>query len=321
MDEPHTSELDIRILSEQRFFQGESPMTLAWLLKVSQLRTLKAGEVLLHANRHNDFLYLVLDGLFRVELEADSGQVVTHIEPGETIGELSALDGMPTAASVIADQASRVLAIQRVDLWELIARSHSVARNMLQLLVSRIRKDDEVLNNSFALQRKYAYTARMDSLTGLYNRYWMNEMLPRVLERAQTNHEPFGLLMLDVDHFKNYNDNFGHQAGDEVLRAVGAIMLRHIRADDSAVRYGGEEFVIILPGLSRSSVEEIAQRLCQAIREESINMFRAQQLPGVTISIGVAMLAENLGIDELLANADRALYQAKAEGRDRVVVA
>jgi diguanylate cyclase (GGDEF)-like protein len=214
-----------------------------------------------------------------------------------------------------------VLAIHRVDLWELITRSHTVTRNLLVLMVQRIRKDDEVLHVSLSLQREYAKTARMDSLTGLYNRHWLDEMLPRLIERAHNSGQPLGLLMLDVDHFKNYNDNFGHQAGDEALRVVGAIMLRHIRADDSAVRYGGEEFVIILPNLDVASVREVAERLCRSIRVESELMFSRQMLPGVKISIGVAMLGPSQQGEELLSVADRALYQAKAEGRDRVVLA
>ncbi|MFU8838404.1 MAG: GGDEF domain-containing protein [Thiohalomonadaceae bacterium] len=320
MDKHPEEGMDLSTLSELPFFRGESPQNLQWLLGVATTRRLKAGEALIQAHAHNDFLYIVISGLFRVELVGETGQhLVTHIAPGETIGELSVLDGKPTAAKVIADEPARVLAIQRIDLWELIARSHTVTRNLLVLMVQRIRWDDEVLHDSLALQREYAKTARMDSLTGLYNRHWLDEMLPRLIERAHNDGQPLGLLMLDVDHFKDYNDNFGHQAGDEALRAVGAIMLRHIRADDSAARYGGEEFVIILPNLDGHSVGDVAERLCRSIRMESQLMFARQNLPGVRISIGLAMLRPGQHAEELLAAADRALYQAKADGRDRVV--
>lgn len=320
MDKLGKENLDVRTLYDLNFFQGETPKTAEWIIEIAEFFELRPGEALVRTNQHNDFLYLVLNGLFRVELEAETNQIVTHIARGECVGELSVLDGKPTAATVIADERSQVLAIHRIALWELIDRSPVVARNLLYMLVNRIRKDDEVLTDSLALQRQYAHTARMDSLTGLYNRHWMDEMLPRLIERAETDTQPLGMLMLDVDHFKHYNDTYGHQAGDEVLRLLGSIVLRHIRADDSAIRYGGEEFLIVLPGLDRAKVIEIAERLCTAVRQESTAVFKSQALPGITISIGVAMLEQEQRGNELLAKADHALYQAKSQGRDQVVI-
>lgn len=309
-----------RDLVELQLFQGENPESLEWVLESAVERRLEEGEVLLEPGQQNDSLFIIIEGSLRIELAAEDRAFVTHINRGECVGELSVLDGKPTAARVVAAEPSLILILERDELWRLVNNSHAVARNLLYLLSSRIRKNDEALSDSFILQQRYARSARVDTLTGLYNRYWLDEMMPRLLERSKTDGGELGLLMLDVDHFKNFNDTYGHLAGDEVLRKLGSIIHGHLRPDDSAIRYGGEEFVIILPGLSRDSVIEVADRLCMVVRDQTEAALSSKNLPGVTISIGVAMLTPGQGGNDLIAVADEALYRAKREGRDRVVV-
>jgi diguanylate cyclase (GGDEF)-like protein len=308
-------------LTQLQLFLGESPQAIEWVHEVAQERHLKEDEVLLESGHENRSLFFVLAGSLRIELAAEHRAFVTHVNVGECVGELSVLDGKPTTARVVAAEASHIMVLQREDLWHLINTSHVVARNLLYMLSHRIRKDDAALSDSFILQQRYARSARIDTLTGLYNRYWLDEMLPRLIERAQTDVDGLGLLMLDVDHFKRFNDSFGHLAGDELLRILGTILLSHLRVDDSAVRFGGEEFVVILPGLGPDKVIEVAERLCAAIRIETAERLAHKDLPGVTASIGVAMLTAEKSGRELIAEADRALYQAKHAGKDQVIVA
>lgn len=308
-------------LTQLQLFAGESPQAIEWVRETAHTRELKEDDVLLESGHENRSLYFVLSGSLRIELAAENRAFVTYVNSGECVGELSVLDSKPTTARVVAAEDSRVMILEREDLWRLINTSHVVARNLLYMLSNRIRKDDEALSDSFILQQRYARSARIDTLTGLYNRYWLDEMLPRLLERAQTDGGGLGLLMLDVDHFKQFNDSFGHLAGDELLRILGTILLSHLRVDDSAVRFGGEEFVVILPGLQRDKVIEVAERLCEVIRIQTAERLAHKDLPGVTVSIGVALLAAGHSGRELIAEADRALYQAKHAGRDQVVVA
>ena len=159
-----------------------------------------------------------------------------------------------------------------------------------------------------------------DPLTGLYNRRYMQEFLERELHSARRKHRPLSVMMLDLDHFKRYNDNFGHSAGDQALAAIGEMLLRSVRAEDIACRYGGEEFTLILPEcpLRQAAVrgEEIRKRL-KEYRSPSVH--RASDL---TFSIGVAAFDETTDrVDLLLKFADDALDQAKRNGRDRVVLA
>jgi len=160
-----------------------------------------------------------------------------------------------------------------------------------------------------------------DPLTGLFNRRYMEETLERELRRAIRNNESVALLMIDIDHFKQFNDTFGHPAGDTLLREFGSFLKQRTRGQDVACRFGGEEFVIIL---TSSSLEGASQR-AEVLREELKHLavqHVGQVLGAVSISIGVSAYPNHgSGAEELLHVADQALYRAKSEGRDKVVMA
>lgn len=175
----------------------------------------------------------------------------------------------------------------------------------------------EVLRRTVELDRLHFYEqATHDPLTGLYNRNYLADALQRLcaLDDAQGSGR-VSLLMIDVDHFKRINDTLGHQTGDKVLAAVAAAILRAIRPDDIAVRFGGEEFVVILADIDVYSAQAIAERIRASIAAT------ASGLPDVTASVGVAQRIPAESCDTLVGRADQALYRAKEEGRDRVLVA
>jgi diguanylate cyclase (GGDEF)-like protein len=159
-----------------------------------------------------------------------------------------------------------------------------------------------------------------DCLTGLYNRRYLEETLERELSRAKRKDKPLGIIMLDLDRFKQLNDTYGHEAGDHVLRTLGDLLQSHVRASDIACRYGGEEFVLILPEADAAVTFNRAEELRLAVEALPV-FYRGQQL-GVTISLGVAVRPQHGDSGEtLLRAADQALYAAKEQGRNRVVAA
>ncbi len=160
-----------------------------------------------------------------------------------------------------------------------------------------------------------------DPLTGLYNRRYLEEFLLRELHRAQRNQQSIGVIMVDVDHFKRFNDTFGHEAGDAVLRELGLFLRTNIRSSDIACRYGGEELTLILPDATLAETCNRAEALREGVKHLSVQ-HRRQPLTAISISLGVACfpLHGTTG-DAVLQAADMALYRAKAEGRDRVVTA
>ena len=158
-----------------------------------------------------------------------------------------------------------------------------------------------------------------DPLTGLFNRRYLEVTMERELNRVKRQETPLGVIMMDLDHFKDYNDTFGHSAGDELLSALGALLKSHIRGEDIACRYGGEEFLLILPGASMEIALERAEGLRQAVKEMHQHY---QGLKPASLSLGVAVYPDHGDTGgQLIQAADAALYRAKRAGRDRVMAA
>jgi diguanylate cyclase (GGDEF)-like protein len=162
--------------------------------------------------------------------------------------------------------------------------------------------------------------ATHDKLTGLYNRHYILERFEQELNRARRHGRPIGVVMLDIDHFKRFNDNFGHAAGDLVLRELAGVMQRVTRSSDAACRYGGEEFLLLMPETTREGTLASAEKL----RQEAACLalaYEGRELGRITISAGVAVYPEHgANADALLRAADEALYEAKGAGRNRVFV-
>jgi diguanylate cyclase (GGDEF)-like protein len=162
---------------------------------------------------------------------------------------------------------------------------------------------------------EFAQLSVTDPLTGLLNRRYIEERLSEELNRSERSGEPLSFLMLDVDEFKTYNDRFGHPAGDEALRMVGAILRQNLRGADVAVRYGGEEFSVLLPATSIDEAEAIAQRIRTHVERTDFPKRK------VTVSIGAASMSSQVGtVTDLISAADKALFRAKESGRNNVQI-
>jgi diguanylate cyclase (GGDEF)-like protein/PAS domain S-box-containing protein len=188
--------------------------------------------------------------------------------------------------------------------------SETIAKQVSMALAS-LRSREQLQNQSIR-----------DPLTGLFNRRYMEESFERELHRAARSKTPaVSLMMIDIDHFKNINDTFGHDAGDMVLRELSHILLQKSRKEDIACRFGGEEFVLCLPGAVGEMAEKRAADIRKCVKRLSLR-YEGRDMGIITVSIGISVypeLGETSG--ELMKKADQALYQAKETGRDRVVLA
>jgi two-component system cell cycle response regulator len=159
-----------------------------------------------------------------------------------------------------------------------------------------------------------------DSLTGLHNRRYMESHLGTLVDEAAARGKPLSLLIMDIDYFKSINDSFGHDAGDDVLREFATRVRKSIRGIDLACRYGGEEFVVVMPETDMAVAAVVAERIRRRIACESFPIQKGSGAIDVTISIGIAGLAAAADSAEtILKRADQALYRAKRDGRNRVV--
>jgi diguanylate cyclase (GGDEF)-like protein len=160
-----------------------------------------------------------------------------------------------------------------------------------------------------------------DPLTGLFNRRYLEESLEREVRRAARSQRSLGVIMMDIDHFKHFNDTFGHDAGDTLLRELGVFLRSQVRGEDIACRYGGEEFAIVMPDTTLEVIHQRAEKLREGIKHLNV-MSRGKMLGSVSISAGVATFPEHGGTGEaVIRTADAALFKAKQAGRDRVTVA
>ena len=288
---------------------------LARRLTDCQVLQVKAGQLVTGGH-----LYIVLSGALAAGSEGHANLLegnANKVLPGESVGELSVLDDAADTLLVVALEDSELLQIPAEKLWQIIDEFHGVARNLLHLLAFRIRAANAQLRRKQKVGEFYRQMSMNDGLTGLYNRGWLNAELPNLVQRAREFNEPISIIMIDLDHFKRFNDEYGHQMGDEALRVAADVLSGALRPSDFACRYGGEEMMVILPKTAQTLAVMVAQRLCARMQEADV--FGAEKpLPHVTASFGVASLLAGQGDEGLIAQADAALYRAKQGGRNRV---
>jgi diguanylate cyclase (GGDEF)-like protein len=230
---------------------------------------------------------------------------------GSALGTVCVMDKVPRKLTEAQGDALKALSRQVV---QLLALRHANAE--LKLLTQALQARQQALEASQqqlqSLNDELSAQTMTDPLTGLENRRAFDRALADELARALRSHSPLGLLMVDVDHFKAYNDQYGHVAGDDALQAVAQAIQSQARVYDHVARYGGEEFSVILPDTPIADVRAVAERIRQAVQSMA-NLHRP-----LTVSIGAAMAGGQVGPETLVQRADQALYQAKQSGRNRV---
>ena len=171
------------------------------------------------------------------------------------------------------------------------------------------------ITDRIALENELKQLATKDTLTGIYNRYKINLKIEEEIKRANRYGESFGLIMFDIDHFKKVNDTYGHDAGDYVLQEISRIILTITRETDSFGRWGGEEFMLLLPYTSSDKLVEIAEKV-----RKTVEVHKFETIKHITISVGATLYKRNEGIKNLTKRVDVALYEAKSNGRNQVVL-
>lgn len=296
------------------------------LAEVAETRRFDSGDAIVKQGEPGDSLFLVVEGrvevLARVEHDGMATEsVVANLYEGDAVGELSVLDGLPRSATCVAAVPTLCLRLERQALRVAMRQNWQIGEALLAVLAQRLRRADQLL----------AEHAR-DPLTGVNNRRALYEMYDREARRAQRNarrladlvaaalpnHEgeieqapPLAVLFCDVDKFKTVNDTYGHQTGDEVLMAVARAMVKCGRATDHVARYGGDEFVMILPEGGDSGAALVANRIRDLFRDNP---------PGpvpFSVSIGTAVVdvVQPPTLDDLMAIADKEMYKDKQRQR------
>jgi two-component system cell cycle response regulator len=298
------------------------------------------GKVLIVDDRRSSYERIAgaLSGEHTVDVETNPHEALFHAADGNydllivslnlegfdglrlcsQVRSLERTRNMPILMTAEAEDNTRLLRGLEIGVNDYVVRP--IDKNELFARVrTQIRKKrySERLRDNFQLSMEMAIT---DSLTGLHNRRYMESHLGTLVEEAAARGKPLSLLVLDIDYFKSINDSHGHDAGDDVLREFATRVRKSIRGIDLACRLGGEEFVVVMPETDMAVAAVVAERIRRRIAGEPFPIQKGSGVIDVTISIGIAGLAQSDDTAEtVLKRADQALYRAKRDGRNRVV--
>jgi diguanylate cyclase (GGDEF)-like protein len=276
---------------------------------------LAQGDVLWREGDPGDHAVVLLEGSLEVTHETPEGEtlVLRNMYAGAVVGEVAVLDGQARSATVSARTRCKILKVPASRFREFLRQRPDIMEQLFWLQLERVR------SLTWRVTRTH-HRAITDTLTGLYNFGFFRERLDIELERALLTNDPVSLVMFDIDHFKVYNDTYGHPDGDVVLRTVADILRSTARRVDVVARYGGEEFVALLYGASRSEAARFAESCRVAIEGYPFAGRESQPLGRVTLSGGVASFPNDAADDmALIRAADLNLYKAKQAGRNQIV--
>jgi len=313
-----TSDYKRSLLEGLELFRGVRAEDVQDLLQRCERCDLGKGELLLSPGEKNEHVFIVLSGSLNVHVGSPDTPVLATMETGACVGEMSIIEDRDPSAYVIGAEPTHLLEIHQSILWQMVNASHDFAKNLLIVLSERVRSHNKVIAESFGELRKIEHHAKTDALTGLSNRYAMDETFDRELSRCLQDDNPISLVMIDVDEFKKFNDLFGHIAGDRALAAVASILQKQFRPRDLLVRYGGDEFAVLLPEVDAELATSIADRVRAAVSGDTESSDDSLIQVPINISIGVATLEDGGTLTTLIRNADAALYRAKHAGRNTV---
>jgi diguanylate cyclase (GGDEF)-like protein len=252
---------------------------------------------------------------------ADGSGLPDSLERGAEIETGGSAPQLPSMAGLRVDAAAPILADGTLRGFLCIGGAR-LRRGEEQALVTMIADLSGLAVVQVERLKSIQETANVDDLTSVFNKRHFQERMAEEIRRAQVAGGQLSLLLIDIDHFKNYNDTNGHLAGDDVLKEMGRILKASVREDDVVARYGGEEFVLLYPGANKALAGRLAEFLRNTVAKQAFPGRGRQPLGAVTISGGVATLPEDATTDvELIRAADQALYQAKNSGRNRIIAA
>ena len=318
-ESPNTSsDYQPSLLDNLQLFRGVAPDDVDELLQGCDRRDIARGEVLLSPGEPNEHVFIILSGSLDVHVGSIQTPALTTMEPGDCVGEMSIIEDRDPSAYVIGAENTHVLVIHQSVLWEMVDASHEFAKNLLVVLSERVRSHNRVIASNYGKLRKFERHATTDALTDLANRRAMESTFPKLIQFCKDMGQPVCMMMIDVDNFKRFNDMLGHVAGDRALSIVSKILRKQFRTRDLLVRYGGDEFAVLLPNVSLEEALTIGERVRRAISGETRDSSDSLiQIP-VRISMGVAQMDPTGSLEVLIRDADAALYRAKHAGRDKV---
>ncbi len=291
-------------------------------------RTMARDAILFKEGDAGNELFIVKEGEVASTILVSEGnqREVALFKTGNFFGEMSIFDNAPRSATCYCKSDCELLGLGGEDFYSLIEKypgiSVKIMYRMLNITAQRLRDTSGFLSDMVNWGEAARKRAITDELTGAYNRRYLDDALGSRHEKSLADNEPFSLIMIDLDYFREVNEHYGHDAGDKIIREVVRVIKRHLAEQHILARYGGDEFVVLLPATLSSDAFAIAENIRNDVRNLDILLRFDGPLKNVTTSQGIASFPEHARDLEVLRGlADKALYSSKESGRDRVTIA
>ncbi len=295
------------------------------LLEALYFKDYSEGEIIFREGDEGRELYIVEKGRIAITIRLPGGgeRELDEVLTGDFFGEMSIFENAPRSATCYAKSDTSMMIIHQDAFGRLIDLSPEIAvkimYNMLDITLKRLQNTNIFVSDIVHWGVEARKRAIMDELTGIYNRRYLDEVLKEEFKSAVDNKAYLSLLMVDLDHFRQLNENHGHAIGDFILKSVIDVFKRNLRMGDVLARYGGDELAVILPRTDQSDAQKLAIRICEEVEHIQLPGNEMRGGSRVTTSQGLATYPKDAGtIETLKKAADQALYRAKAEGRNRV---
>ncbi len=299
---------------------------LEYVAKFLKTEDMKAGQTIFREGQAGDRLYIVARGVIASSSLMPNGKQreISRFVSGEFFGEMAIFEDAPRSASCYVVEDGALLSFHSTDFFSIIMHNSAIANKIMYAIMNivsqRLKDKSEFLSDLVHWGEAAHKRAITDDLTGIYNRRFLDDELEIYFESARKSGKELSVMMIDLDRFRVINEDFGLQAGDRVLKRVADLFKRELREGDILARYGGDEFVIILPNTKTDKAHSIAE----SIRLKAAKIHLLKQSDGTTfdvsLSIGISSHSSVTDtIESLKESADQALYRAKKEGRNRVI--
>ena len=316
------------LLSKVGVFSLLAPEEIKAVAEHLTTATLAAGETLFREGDQGDELYILMEGAAAVSIHLPDGgdREIARFAPGDFFGEMSIFDNAPRSATCVALETTTLFRLSKKAFGAIIAEHPRIALKlmyrMLNVTTQRLRGTSEFVSEMVLWGESARKRAVTDELTGVYNRRFLEDSLGSYVAEAREKGERLSLVMVDLDHFREINELYGHAAGDQTIKDAARVFRTMVRETDVIARYGGDEFVIVLPQTDPERATRLMEKVCVGVGLLETLKDKKGKITGVTTSMGVAGYPLHASdLSGLRAAADAALYRAKEEGRNRVVCA
>ncbi|MBN2038743.1 MAG: GGDEF domain-containing protein [Spirochaetes bacterium] len=298
------------------------------IIKSLHTNEFEPDHVLFEEGDEGNELFIVMSGKVAsyVVLPNGNKREIAEFRPGDFFGEMSIFENTERSATCYTKEKSTLLSLRERDLFEIILYHPELAvklmYKMLNVTTERLLDRSEFLSDMVQWGEEARRRAITDELTGIYNRRFLDDALEDYFERSVNSGKPLSLIMIDIDHFREYSENLKQGQVDKIILKVASVFKEYFRDNDIISRYGGDEFTVIMPDTEIGKAYSIADSICKAIHDMDISGLIPPDFSKITVSQGIANYPENADdLETLKTKADKALYKAKSEGRNRVITA